>query len=144
MLKSSSRILHGDSEYVRRAPGEFLFTPVPFGGSYHVVAVQGYNFTVSPAVRVDSLHPMPAMTSTYNLIQLKTWAEKSGIPFWTTPQAKNTVDNYDGRGKCRRCNTCEICPTGARYSPDWTFKQLLELNRAGDGAARKIQPSPAW
>ena len=24
--------------------------------------------------------------------QLKAWAEKSGIPFWATPQAKNTVD----------------------------------------------------
>lgn len=76
-------------------------------------------------------YPMPAMTSTYNLIQLKAWAEKSGIPFWRTPQAKNTVANYGGRNICRRCTTCEICPTGARYSPDWTFKQLL--------AAKKIQ-----
>ena len=69
------------------------------------------------------------MTMTYNLIQLKSWAEKSGIPFWTTPQAKNTVDGYGGRGKCRRCNTCEVCPTGARYSPDWTFKQLLDAKK---------------
>lgn len=69
-------------------------------------------------------YPMPAMTSTFNLKQLKSWAEQSGIPFWTTPQAKNTVDGYNGRNKCVRCNTCEICPTGARYSPDWTFKQL--------------------
>ena len=71
-------------------------------------------------------YPMAAMPMTWNLIQLKAWAEKSGIRFWTTPQAKNTVEGYDGRGKCRRCNTCEICPTGARYSPDWTFKKLLE------------------
>ena len=70
-------------------------------------------------------YPMKPMPMTWNLIQLKSWAEKSGIRFWTTPQAKNTVDGYDGRGRCRRCNTCEICPTGARYSPDWTFKQLL-------------------
>ena len=66
---------------------------------------------------------MPAMPMTYNLIQLKAWAEQSGIRFWTTPQAKNTVEGYGGRGSCLRCNTCEICPTGARYSPDWTFKQ---------------------
>jgi len=72
---------------------------------------------------------MPAMTMSYNLKQLKSWAEKSGIPFWTTPQAKNTVDNYGGRGKCRRCNTCEVCPTGARYSPDFTFKQLLDAKK---------------
>ncbi len=76
-------------------------------------------------------YPMPAMTMTHNLIQLKGWAEQSGIRFWTTPQAKNTVAGYGGRGRCQRCNTCEICPTGARYSPDWTFKQLL--------AAKKIQ-----
>jgi glucose dehydrogenase len=70
-------------------------------------------------------YPMPAMTPSFNLKQLESWAEKSGIPFWTTPQAKNTVQGYGGRGKCQRCNTCEICPTGARYSPDWTFKRLL-------------------
>jgi choline dehydrogenase-like flavoprotein len=76
-------------------------------------------------------YPMAPMPMTFNLVQLKAWAEKSGIPFWTTPQAKNTVQGYGGRNKCMRCNTCEICPTGARYSPDWTFKTLL--------AAKKIE-----
>jgi quinoprotein glucose dehydrogenase len=74
-------------------------------------------------------YPMPAMAKTFNLIQLENWAEKSGIPFWTTPQAKNTVEGYGGRSRCRRCNTCEICPTGARYSPDFTFKQLLDAKK---------------
>src|SRR5438132_9766594 len=72
---------------------------------------------------------MPPMTMTFNLKGLKAWAEKSGIPFWTTPQAKNTVEGYGGRHRCQRCNTCEVCPTGARYSPDWTFKQLLDAKR---------------
>jgi quinoprotein glucose dehydrogenase len=72
---------------------------------------------------------MPPMPMTWNLIQLKSWAEKSGIRFWTTPQAKNTIDGYGGRSICQRCNTCEICPTGARYSPDWTFKTLLGSKR---------------
>jgi ferredoxin len=48
----------------------------------------------------------------------------SGIPFQGTPQAKNTIP-YDGRSQCQRCGTCDICPTGARYSPDFTFKRLL-------------------
>ena len=74
-------------------------------------------------------YPMPAMPLSYNLKTLKTWSEKSGIPFWATPAAKNTVDGYDGRSICKRCNTCEVCPTGARYSPDWTFKKLLEHKR---------------
>lgn len=74
-------------------------------------------------------YPMPAMTASYNLRQLRSWAESSGIRFWTTPQAKNTVEGYGGRHRCQRCNTCEVCPTGARYSPDWTFKQLLDAKR---------------
>ena len=68
-------------------------------------------------------------TMTFNLAQLKGWAERSGLKFWTTPQAKNTVEGYGGRHRCIRCNTCEVCPTGARYSPDWTFKQLLAQNK---------------
>jgi glucose dehydrogenase len=64
------------------------------------------------------------MVMSYNLVQLKNWAEQSGIPFWSTPQAKNTRP-YDGRAQCIRCNTCTICPTGARYSPDFTFQRLL-------------------
>ena len=55
---------------------------------------------------------MQAMELTYNLLELKKWGEKSGISFWSTPQAKNTVA-YGGRAKCIRCNTCAICPTGA-------------------------------
>ena len=77
-----------------------------------------------PEDRRSEPYPMAAMTMTHNLIELKKWAEKSGIPFWSTPQAKNTVP-YDGRAKCIRCNTCSICPTGARYSPDFTFQRLL-------------------
>ena len=71
---------------------------------------------------------MPPMPLSWNLRQLKSWAEQSGIPFWGTPQAKNTRP-YDGRSVCLRCNTCEICPTGARYSPDFTFTQLLEQKK---------------
>jgi quinoprotein glucose dehydrogenase len=72
-------------------------------------------------------YPMAPMQLSYNLIVLKEWAQKSGILFNGTPQAKNTRP-YGGRSQCLRCNTCEICPTGARYSPDFTFKQLLASN----------------
>ena len=77
-----------------------------------------------PEDRRSQPYPMPAMPLTWNLLQLKAWAEKSGIPFQGTPQAKNTKP-YDGRSVCLRCGTCAICPTGARYSPDFTFKRLL-------------------
>jgi quinoprotein glucose dehydrogenase len=69
-------------------------------------------------------YPMPGMPLSWNLVQLKAWAEKSGIPFWGTPQAKNTRP-YDGRSECQRCNTCTVCPVQARYAPDLTFRRLL-------------------
>ncbi len=69
-------------------------------------------------------YPMKPIPLTWSLERLKEWGDKSGIPFQATPQAKNTVA-YDGRAACIRCGTCDICPTGARYSPDFTFRRLL-------------------
>lgn len=73
-------------------------------------------------------YPMPPMPLTYNLERMKAWAERSGLPFYGCPVARNTVA-YDGRGPCRRCNTCTVCPTGARYSPDYTFQRMLARER---------------
>lgn len=77
-----------------------------------------------PGDKRSEPYPMPMMPLTWSLARLKEWGDKSGIPFQGTPQAKNTVA-YDGRSACLRCGTCDICPTGARYSPDFTFKRLL-------------------
>ena len=73
-------------------------------------------------------YPMKPIPLTWSLEKLKEWGDKSGIPFQATPQAKNTVA-YGGRNACLRCGTCDICPTGARYSPDFTFKQLLAAKK---------------
>lgn len=69
-------------------------------------------------------YPMPPMELSWNLVQLKAWAEKSGTAFASTPVCKNTVP-YDGRRACARCATCSVCPTGARYSPDFTLTRLV-------------------
>lgn len=68
-------------------------------------------------------YPMPPVPLSWTLLQLKEWGERSGIPFWTNPVAKNTRP-YDGRNVCQRCDTCNICPTGAKYSPEFTFNRL--------------------
>ncbi|MGD8330533.1 MAG: GMC family oxidoreductase [Acidobacteriota bacterium] len=73
-------------------------------------------------------YPMPPAPLSYTLERLKDWAERSGIPFWANPVAKNTVP-YKGRNVCARCDTCDICPTGAKYSPDFTFQALLDDGR---------------
>jgi quinoprotein glucose dehydrogenase len=69
-------------------------------------------------------YPLPGFPLSYNLIKLKEWAEKSGIPFWPNPVSKNSIP-YRGRNVCVRCDTCNICPTGAKYTPDLTFQSLL-------------------
>jgi quinoprotein glucose dehydrogenase len=71
---------------------------------------------------------MPALPLSYNLERLRAWAERSGIPFWPTPVSKNSQP-YRGRNVCTRCDTCTICPTGARYSPDFTYQELLREKR---------------
>ncbi|HVB55261.1 MAG TPA: GMC family oxidoreductase [Candidatus Acidoferrales bacterium] len=78
-----------------------------------------------PGDRMSLPYPMPPMPLTWDLAQLKAWGEKTGWPFQGIPQAKNTVAGYDGRSICMRCGTCDIFPTGAKYSPDFTFKRLL-------------------
>jgi quinoprotein glucose dehydrogenase len=74
-------------------------------------------------------YPMPALPLSYNLVLLRAWAEKSGIPFWSQPSAKNSVD-YRGRAACCRNDTCSpICPIGAKYSPDFTWRSLRGAGR---------------
>jgi len=42
------------------------------------------------------------------------------------PMARNLTP-FGGRGACCVYDTCgEVCPSGARYSPDFTFRQLIE------------------
>ncbi len=73
-------------------------------------------------------YPLPPLPYSHNLGKLKAWAEKSGIPFWRNPVAKNSIP-YQGRNVCTRCDTCSICPTGAKYTPDFTFQNLLEQQK---------------
>ena len=73
--------------------------------------------------------PMPALPLSYNLQLLRDWTAKAGIPMWSQPSAKNSVA-YDGRPICQRCDTCTpVCPTGAKYSPDFTFDALVRARR---------------
>ncbi|MGE3188998.1 MAG: GMC family oxidoreductase N-terminal domain-containing protein, partial [Vicinamibacterales bacterium] len=70
-------------------------------------------------------YPQPPVPLSYNLQVLKAWAEQSGLKFNPLPSAKQLTPK-DGRGACCVFDTCgEVCPSGSRYSPDWTFKQLL-------------------
>ncbi len=70
-------------------------------------------------------YPQRPTPLSYNLRVLKTWAEQSGLKFSPLPMARNLDKPYGGRGFCCLFDTCgEICPSGARYSPDFTFRQF--------------------
>jgi quinoprotein glucose dehydrogenase len=74
-------------------------------------------------------YPMPPLPVNYNLAQLQQWAAGAGIHAWSTPSAKNSVAR-DGRAQCERCDTCyPVCPTGAKYTPDWTWDALVARKR---------------
>lgn len=77
-------------------------------------------------------YPMPPVPLSESLERLRDWAQRSGTPFWANPVAR-IVEPYraaDGeRGLCRRCDTCNICPTGAKYTPDLTFDWLESSGR---------------
>jgi glucose dehydrogenase len=74
-------------------------------------------------------YPLPALPLSYNLERLRAWAEHAGIPTWSQPSAKNSVP-YGGRPACCRNDTCfPICPIGAKYTPDYTWRALREAGR---------------
>ncbi len=79
-----------------------------------------------PGDRRSEPYPQGPIPLSYNLQLLKAWAEQSGLKFTGLPMARN-LSPHDGRGSCCVFDTCgEICPSGARYSPDFTFRQLAE------------------
>ncbi|MFZ9898680.1 MAG: GMC oxidoreductase [Gemmatimonadaceae bacterium] len=89
--------------------------------------------------------PLPPLPLSDNLRQLRGWAAAAGVTMWSQPSAKNSVA-HGGRGVCQRCDTCyPICPTGAKYSPDFTFDALVRSGRirlVTDTLIRRLQTDP--
>jgi len=70
-------------------------------------------------------YPRPPVPMSYNTQRLRAWAEQSGYQWVVLPVSRNVTPTPDGRGTCCVFDTCtSVCPTGARYSPDWTFRRL--------------------
>jgi quinoprotein glucose dehydrogenase len=54
----------------------------------------------------------------------------SGFKWVVLPVTRNVAPTPDGRGVCCVFDTCtSVCRTGARYSPDWTFRRLLSQKK---------------
>jgi quinoprotein glucose dehydrogenase len=82
-----------------------------------------------PEDRRSQPYPQGPIPLSYNLQILKAWAEQSGLKFSSLPMARN-LSPFGGRSACCVYDTCgEVCPSGARYSPDFTFRQLMEPSK---------------
>ena len=96
---------------------------------HYVEAERALNVAGEPSAYAEDTrsapYPQPPVPLSWNLQVLKGWAEQSGLRFNALPLARNLTP-HDGRGACCVYDTCDICPTGARYSPDFTFRQLIE------------------
>jgi quinoprotein glucose dehydrogenase len=80
--------------------------------------------------RASEPYVRPPVPMSYNTRVLRKLAEKSGFKWVVLPVSRNVTPTPDGRGICRMFDTCtSVCPTGARYSPDWTFRRLLEQKK---------------
>jgi choline dehydrogenase-like flavoprotein len=67
---------------------------------------------------------------------------EAGIVLHTTPQARTRLP-YDGRPACVNYGTCDVCPIGARYSPNGHLNEavasgLCELRT--EASVRRIIP----
>jgi choline dehydrogenase-like flavoprotein len=96
---------------------------------YYCEAERRLNVSGEPSPHAEDRrslpYPQPPIPLSYNLQMLKGWAEQSGVKFSPLPMARNLTP-HDGRGACCVYDTCgEVCPSGARYSPDFTFRQLI-------------------
>jgi choline dehydrogenase-like flavoprotein len=73
--------------------------------------------------------PLAPIPLTYNLLRLREWTDRAGVPMWSQPSAKNSAP-YRGRPACCRNDTCSpVCPIGAKYSPDFTWDALRKTKK---------------
>ncbi len=63
--------------------------------------------------------PLPAFPFSYSDGLFARACGTLGIAFHHVPQARNPVE-YGGRSRCLACGTCQVCPTGAKFSTDLT------------------------
>ena len=82
-----------------------------------------------PEDRRSGPYPQGPIPLSFNLQVLKRWAEQSGMKFSPLPMSRNLTP-FGGRGACGLYDTCgDVCPTGARYSPDYTYQQLIAAKK---------------
>src|SRR5574341_216107 len=70
-------------------------------------------------------YPLPPFPLSYDDQLLAAKLRKQYIILHATPQARTSLP-YEGRPACDNYRTCNYCPIGARYSPNYHLIQALE------------------
>jgi choline dehydrogenase-like flavoprotein len=73
-------------------------------------------------------YPLPPFELTDDDAVLAGRLARDGIHMHTTPQARTRLD-YQGRPACMNIGECQVCPTGARYSPTHHLRQAMASGR---------------
>ncbi|HUK64859.1 MAG TPA: GMC family oxidoreductase, partial [Dongiaceae bacterium] len=73
-------------------------------------------------------YPLPPFEPTDDDALLGERLSRAGIHLHTTPQARTRLD-YRGRPGCMNYGECQVCPIGARYSPNVHLALALATGR---------------
>jgi glucose dehydrogenase len=72
--------------------------------------------------------PLPPFALSYNDRQLAAQLREHGIVMHSTPQARTRLP-YEQRPGCMNFGTCDFCPIGVRYSPNYHLDQAVATGR---------------
>jgi choline dehydrogenase-like flavoprotein len=72
--------------------------------------------------------PLPPFELSWDDRRMAERLANADIVLHTTPQAR-TRHEYDGRSQCVNLKTCQLCPIGARYSPNHHLDLALATGR---------------
>lgn len=73
-------------------------------------------------------YPLPTFPLTEDDALLAERLARDGIRVHTTPQARTRLD-YHGRPACMNYGLCDVCPIGARYSPNYHLLAAIATRR---------------
>lgn len=88
--------------------------------------------------------PLPAFELSYDDRLLAQRLHDHGVALHTTPQAR-TRQAYDGRPDCINIGICELCPIGARYSPNHHLQAAVETGLCSivsNASVRRLELTP--
>jgi glucose dehydrogenase len=80
------------------------------------------------APRRSRPYPLPPFELSYDDRILAEKLHRHDLVVHTTPQAR-TRHAYEQRPGCMNFGTCEVCPIGVRYSPNYHLRQAMETGR---------------